>query len=122
MNYFKELNNNYVSNEKNNMKLENENADLRNKISELKLNIEKLKKENSEINYDKKIIEDEVIKSKEKLGQVLNELSETENKNKKLTTEIDRQNNFSDSRISKPSERSKSGSKRYSLLNFFKKK
>ena len=104
------------------MKLENENAELRNTISELKLKIEKLKNENNEINYDKKIIQDEIIKNKEKMGQVLNELSELDNKNRKLTTEIDRQNNFSDSRLSKPNERSKSGSKRYSLLNFFKKK
>ena len=80
LNYYKDLNDQYIDKERRRTIYESENAKLQNllqkkneEIDELKINKKKLEEEN-------KMLERQLINSKGKLGEVLNELAEVESK------------------------------------------
>ena len=78
LNYYKELNSKFMGGEKKATNLEKENTDLKNKLSENFNSIEQLEKENKELKENIAILEKELISSKGKLGEVLNELADLE--------------------------------------------
>ena len=78
--YYKELNNKYVENEKRNTTYESENLKLQNLIQKKDEEIEEMLNQQKKMEEENRMLERQLINSKGKLGEVLNELAEVESK------------------------------------------
>ena len=80
LSYYKELNSRFVDNEKNATVYESENVKLKNLIQEKKDEIDEMHKKQKELIEQNKSLESQLVTSKGKLGEILNELAEYESK------------------------------------------
>ena len=80
LSYYKELNSRFVDNEKNATVYESENIKLKNLIQEKKDEIDEMHKKQKELIEQNKSLESQLVTSKGKLGEILNELAEYESK------------------------------------------
>ena len=80
LSYYKELNSRFVDNEKNATVYESENVKLKNLIQEKKDEIDEMHKKQKELIEQNKSLESQLVTSKGKLGEILNELTEYESK------------------------------------------
>ena len=78
--YYKELNTKYVDNEKKSTVYETENVKLKNLLQEKKNQIDGMEKKQKELIEQNDLLEKELVTSKGKLGEVLNDLAEAESK------------------------------------------
>ena len=78
--YYKELNSRFVDNEKKSTVYESENVKLKNELKEKKDVIDALLKKQKELIEQNNLLEQQLVTSKGKLGEVLNELAEAESK------------------------------------------
>ena len=78
--YYKDLNQEYIENDKKRTKYESENAKLQNLIQKKNEEIDEIKIKQKKLEEENKMLERQLINSKGKLGEVLNELAEVESK------------------------------------------
>ena len=78
--YYKELNSRFVDNEKKSTVYESENVRLKNLLDEKKNEIDNMQKKQKELIEQNDSLEKQLVVSKGKLGEVLNELAEAESK------------------------------------------
>ena len=78
--YYKELNNKYVNNEKRTTVFETENIKLQNLLQQKNEEIDSMKIKHKKLEEEKSTLETQLVNSKGKLGEVLNELAEAETK------------------------------------------
>ena len=78
--YYKELNNKYVNNEKRTTVFETENIKLQNLLQQKNEEIDSMKIKHKKLEDEKSTLETQLVNSKGKLGEVLNELAEAETK------------------------------------------
>ena len=78
--YYKELNSKFVDNEKKSTVYETENIKLKNLLQQNKDEIESMTKKHKELEELNDSLEKQLVTSKEKLGNVLNDLAEAESK------------------------------------------
>ena len=78
--YYKELNKNYIEKEKRKTIYETENAKLQNLIQKKNEEIDEIKLKQKKLEEENRMLERQLINSKGKLGEVLNELAEVESK------------------------------------------
>ena len=78
--YYKELNTKYVDNEKKSTVYETENVKLKNLLQEKKNQIDGMEKKQKELIEQNDLLEKELVTSKGKLGEILNDLAEAESK------------------------------------------
>ena len=78
--YYKELNSKFVDNEKKSTVYETENIKLKNLLQQKKDEIESMTKKHKELEELNDSLEKQLVTSKEKLGNVLNDLAEAESK------------------------------------------
>ena len=78
--YYKELNSRFVDNEKKSTVFESENVKLKNLLQEKKDEIDAMQKKQKELVEQNDSLEKQLVTSKGKLGELLNELAEAESK------------------------------------------
>ena len=78
--YYKELNSRFVDNEKNATVYESENVKLKNLLQEKKDEIDFMQKKQKELVEQNDSLEKQLVTSKGKMGEILNELAEAESK------------------------------------------
>ena len=78
--YYKELNKKYIDSEKRKTIYESENLKLQNLLQKKKEEIEVIKINQKKLEEENKMLERQLVNSKGKLGEVLNELAEVESK------------------------------------------
>ena len=78
--YYKELNSKFVDNEKKSTVYETENIKLKNLLQQKKDEMETMTKKHKELEEQNDSLEKQLVTSKEKLGNVLNDLAEAESK------------------------------------------
>ena len=78
--YYKELNNKYMDNEKRTTIFETENIKLQNLLQQKNEEIDSMKIKHKKLEEEKSLLESQLVNSKGKLGEVLNELAEAETK------------------------------------------
>ena len=78
--YYKELNNKYIENERRKTIYESENAKLQNLLQKRNEELDEIKLKQKKLEDENRMLERQLINSKGKLGEVLNELAEVESK------------------------------------------
>ena len=78
--YYKELNNKHIENDKRKTVYESENVKLQNLIQKKNEEIDEIKLKQKKLEEENRMLERQLINSKGKLGDVLNELAEVESK------------------------------------------
>ena len=78
--YYKDLNKKYIENDKKKTKYEKENLKLQNLLQKKKEEIDEIKINQKKLEEENQMLERQLINSKGKLGEVLNELAEVESK------------------------------------------
>lgn len=78
--YYKDINKKYIENDKKRTKYESDNAKLQNLIQKKNEEIDEIKSKQKKLEEENKMLERQLINSKGKLGEVLNELAEVESK------------------------------------------
>ena len=78
--YYKELNNRYLDNDKRTTIFETENIKLQNLLQQRNDEINSMKIKYRKLEEEKNMLESQLVTSKGKLGEVLNELAEAETK------------------------------------------
>ena len=94
LHYYKDLNNKYVEKEKRATIYENENVKLQNLVKQKNDKINLMKKKNKKLQEDYDVLEKQLISSKGKLGEVLNELVEVESKYASVDKDEEISNSF----------------------------
>ena len=94
LHYYKDLNNKYVEKEKRATIYENENVKLQNLVKQKNDEIDSMKKKNKKLQEDYDVLEKQLISSKGKLGEVLNELVEVESKYASVDKDEEISNSF----------------------------
>ena len=87
LNYYKELNSRFVDIEKKSTLYETENAQLKNMLHQKDNEIDNMQKKEKELNEKNKILEKQLVDSKDNMGNLLNDLAEAELNNIKLEEE-----------------------------------
>ena len=78
--YYKELNNRYLDDDKRTTIFETENIKLQNLLQQKNEEIDSMKIKHKKLEEEKSTLETQLVNSKGKLGEVLNELAEAETK------------------------------------------
>ena len=87
LNYYKELNTRFVDVEKKSTLFETENAQLKNLLHQKINEIDNMQKKEKELDEKNKILEQQLVASKDNMGNLLNDLAEAESNNIKLEEE-----------------------------------
>ena len=87
LNYYKEMNSRFVDIEKKSTLYETENVQLKNLLHQKDNEIENMKKKEKELDEINKLLEKQLVDSKDNMGNLLNDLAEAELNNIKLEEE-----------------------------------
>ena len=100
LNYYKEMNSRFVDIEKKSTLYETENVQLKNLLHQKDNEIENMKKKEKELDEINKLLEKQLVDSKDNMGNLLNDLAEAELNNIKLEEEKNKLKNNTGQEIS----------------------